>query len=578
MRTPDAAVTTTPVTHPAPSREQLAQAAAECLAQIKTDPSNPALLGRLASLQLQLGLHSSARDTLQTLCDLAPAQVRPLIALASVQMQSGDAAAAVATLRKAVAIAPSDVDAHHALGEALVAANARDEAKRVLRQVVEMNGSRAQTMNMLCDLWIEDDELGAARSLLERLVAQQPNNVSAQYKLGYVNLLAGDLVPAERRLAHVAGVLPDYAPTFLNLGSIASWNQQPEKAEAYFRQALALQPGFHDALESLSMVLRAQGKYREGWKALGAHSAAVEATTSRPFSHIPLWDGRRNADVYLLVYFEQGLGDTIQFARYLRLARRRVGRISLAAYGYHQPLHRLLQSVEGADEVLDATAKNVKVSKVCSLMSLPFLLDLETADPEPRMAYLAPPPADVAAWAARLQPCSRPRVGLVWAGNPRPSQRMSHMVDRRRSVGFDTMRPLLAVPDVQFVSLQLEDRNAFAPSMLSFASELRDMADTAALIESLDLVISVDTSIAHLAGALGKPVWLLNRFDSCWRWGIQGETTQWYASMRIFRQPSLGDWLPVIARVARELAEWRDIGGERTRLARSGGAAPPGDS
>ena len=543
---------------PAASREQLSKALAASLVAVAANPKNPALLGQLATLHTQLGQHAAAQATLRVLCDVAPGQARLLIALAGAQMRCGENAASIATLRQATAVAPLDVDAHNALGAALVMSNQRDEGRAVLRHAVDLDPTRPQAINLLCDLWIQDDDLDAAKSLLESLVLRSPQNIDVRYKLGYVDLLANDFEAAEYHLAEVARVQPDFAPTYLNLGSIATWQRQPEKAEALFRRALALQPGFLDALDNLSMVLRAQGKYRDGWAAAKAHAASVPPTVERPFPSIPLWDGKTDSNASLLVYCEQGLGDTVQFARYLRLARRRVGRIVLASDGYFQSVKRLLQGVEGVDEVLDAASTQVGVWRVCSLLSLAFLLDLDSPDPEPTFPYLTLQQADVAMWARRLEPYPRPRVGLVWAGSPRPSQRLSNIIDRRRSVSLATMQPLLDLPGIQFVSLQLEDDDATASHMLRFARDLHDMADTAALIAGLDLVITVDTAVAHVAGAIAKPVWLLNRFDSCWRWGNDGEHTPWYPTMRIFRQETFGAWSPVIERVAIELAAWRD--------------------
>ena len=176
--------------------------------------------------------------------------------------------------------------------------------------------------------------------------------------------------------------------------------------------------------------------------------------------------------------------------------------------------------------------------------------------------YLASDPAKTARWAALLAPHRNRRlVGLVWAGAPRPADRQANAVDRRRSLPLSALAPLSGVPDVQFVSLQKGPAASQAPApsgfdLLDLTAGLQDFTDTAALIANLDLVISVDTSVAHLAGALGRPVWLLSRFDGCWRWLLDRDDSPWYPSLRLFRQPQPGDWPSVIVAVRRALKDW----------------------
>jgi hypothetical protein len=188
-------------------------------------------------------------------------------------------------------------------------------------------------------------------------------------------------------------------------------------------------------------------------------------------------------------------------------------------------------------------------------MSLPFAFGTRLGDIPSATPYLMAEPEAAARWRGRLAGLSGVRIGLCWAGDPRPEQRELNRVDRRRSLRFDQLAPLADFPGASFVSLQKGAGRAQAAQPLAgltlhdWTDELADFADTAALIDGLDLVISVDTAVAHLAGALGKPVWLLNRFDSCWRWLDGRDDSPWYPGLRQFRQPGPGEWAPVFARL-----------------------------
>jgi hypothetical protein len=252
---------------------------------------------------------------------------------------------------------------------------------------------------------------------------------------------------------------------------------------------------------------------------------------------------------------EEGLGDTLQFLRYLPLLAQRGARVVAVV---PPALTRLMRTVPGVDQVPDGNAPVPRYDFHCSFNGLPraFETTLETIPCD--VPYLQADPALVSHWAVRLPPGDRLRVGLCWAGQARPWLAGFAGLDRRRSMCLSTLMPLAALPDVRLVSLQKGPAAAAAPTagfdLLNVMDDVRDLADTAAIVANLDLVISVDTSVVHLAGALGKPVFLLDRYDNCWRWLSSREDSPWYPSLRIFRQRQAGDWGQVIARVATALA------------------------
>jgi hypothetical protein len=231
----------------------------------------------------------------------------------------------------------------------------------------------------------------------------------------------------------------------------------------------------------------------------------------------------------------------------------------------------LLRSLRGVDLVLGRGEELPAFDVHCPIMSLPLAFRTEMPTIPAATPYLAARPERTALWAERLAQREGLKVGLVWAGAGHTYPRHAVVMDRKRSMHLSQFAPLATAPGVVFVSLQKDDAagQALLPpvglEILDWTSELEDFADTADLIAALDLVISVDTAVAHLAGALGKPVWLLNRFDSCWRWLQDREDSPWYPAHRIFRQPKHGDWESVIARVAAELANWKSSAPVRRR-------------
>jgi len=263
----------------------------------------------------------------------------------------------------------------------------------------------------------------------------------------------------------------------------------------------------------------------------------------------PLWLGeyplQRNT---ILLHAEQGLGDTIQFARYVPLLARTGAKVVLEV---QSQLAALLGRLEGAAGVAARGGPLPPFDVHCPLGSLPLALKTEPATIPAGGPYLSADDARIAKWRARIEALERPRVALAWAGNAQ------HITDRNRSIALSRLAPLWSAASPRFIGIQRELRGEDAdlrePRVMQIGAELDDFADTAAVIALVDLVVSVDTSVAHLAGAMGRPVWILLPFSPDWRWTLAGESSPWYPTARLFRQPALGDWDSVIERVRREL-------------------------
>ena len=347
---------------------------------------------------------------------------------------------------------------------------------------------------------------------------------------------------------------PDDVPALCNRGVSLYGLGRIEESIADLRRALAREPANPEPAFNLALTLLKSGTaMREGFT---LYERRLErADTARRTLARPRWQGEAIAGRTIFLHAEQGLGDTLQFVRYAPLVAARGARVVLEVQA---PLKRLCATMPGIAQVIAAGEDLPDFDLHCPLLSLPFVLGTDLATIPAAIPYLHPDPALVSHWASRLPSGPELRVGLVWAGDSRPDQPKCFQIDRRRSIALVALAPLGAAPGVAFVSLQKGPPAAqlITPpfAIANPMPEVTDFADTAALITGLDLVISVDTSVVHLAGALGKPVWMLSRFDGCWRWLQDRRDSPWYPKLRLYRQPSQGDWTPAITALAADLA------------------------
>lgn len=333
------------------------------------------------------------------------------------------------------------------------------------------------------------------------------------------------------------------------------------RPQGYIAETRAIQamlvahaPGDFPTRFDLSETLLLTGDFERGWREYHyryslAHTAIIERKVKPP-----RWDGRPIPGKTLLIHDEQGFGDTFQFMRLVSWAKARSGaRVILEINAETLPLARRNQDSVGFDDVVVRGELPPPFDLHCELMSLPMAMGLKLADLPGRVPYLSADPARLATWRQRLAGLPRPLVALVWAGRP------THVNDANRSLTLAQLAPL-ARPDVTFVSIQKGPAatEAAAPpvgmSLVSVSDEIHDFEDTAAILTIADLLISVDSSPVHLAGALGRPAWVMLPFVPDWRWLLERTDTPWYPGMRLFRQPSRGDWAGVTAAVALELA------------------------
>jgi Flp pilus assembly protein TadD len=495
------------------------------------------------------GNTKGARECLRQAVAMRPADTHSRVNLAQLLLRPGetgvpateDVAEAEAQLREALRMDPHLAVAHSTLGAALREQHRPAEAEAALRQARALAPRSAQAANNLANVLSDRGALAEAEATYREALALDPKLTEAHNNLGRLLRQTDRLEAAEACLRQALRLAPQSVEAQVNLGNVLADAGRYGDAETCYLAALARAPEHADARYDLGELHLVTGRLASGW-------AGYEARWNRRgFSPrrlaAPRWRGKPLAGRTLLLHAEQGHGDTIQFARFIP---------ALCADGpvileVQASLLRLLRTLAGAPRVITAGEALPPHDVQLALPSLPHVLGIDLAGIPAAIPYLQADPASVAGWRQRLAGLPGLRVGLSWAGNP------DYALDRRRSLDLAVLAPLARVSGVSFISLQ---KNAAAPDwMHDLTAELSDFSHTAALVSALDLVISVDTAIVHLAGALGQPTWLLNRFDTCWRWLLARTDSPWYPTLRIFRQPAPFAWAPVLAEVSACLAD-----------------------
>jgi tetratricopeptide (TPR) repeat protein len=482
---------------------------------------------------------------------------------------------------------PGDFDALHGLGQIHFRHGRFDMAASLFQSALKADPERAEGFASLglvfcalkqferaftsfdAGLHIEPDnvellnrrgvallELGRPLEALEdfeRVLAADPGQFEALGNFGNTLLKLNRPQQALAIYGRALTVAPDNAQLLTNRAVALRRLDRPHEALMSTGRALVSQPNFAQARFVESVTRLTLGDFAAGWRGYESRwDVGLLATQRRTFTP-PLWLGKQPLDgKTILLHAEQGSGDTIQFVRYAPLlAARGATKILLEV---QRELVRLMSPTSGVAAVIARGQELPSFDCHCPLLSLPLAFATELATIPARIPYVAPPAGAGAAWRDRL-PRRRPLVGLVWSGG------QLHDNDLNRSMRLATLAPLLDLPDATFISLQHEVREADAkllhncPNVLHIGDEFRDFADTAAAIAQLDLVIAVDTAVAHLTGAMGKPLFLLLPFAADFRWLRERHDSPWYPSARLFRQPKFGDWDSVIDALRQEVMQ-----------------------
>jgi len=490
----------------------------ECFERVlKKDPRHPLALLHNGNALLKLKQPQRAIPCLLQAAKARPAAHEPHLALGTAHIANAQPADAAASFRTAASLRPQCAEAWSHLGHALGAARRFDEAEAVLRHALTLPTYRPETLN----------------------------------HLGLVATGRGRLDEAVEYFLESIRCRPKFFQAWSNLGNALRAQNQLDEALVAYRHSLAIEPNNAIVKFNIAIVLLLQGQLtKEAWLKYEYRWVTLNCSPHRGFMQ-PLWRGEEPlAGKSILLYAEQGFGDTIQFIRYAAVLAARGATVHVEV---QKGVKTLLQGAAGTASVFAQGEPLPHFDLHCPLLSVPFALDTQLDSIPAEVPYFRAPRALAETWSQRLAPSGKFRVGLVWRGNPK------HANDANRSVPFETFRPVLEVKGCEFVCLQLglneTEAPAFAgqPNRSNPVAQVADFAETAAIIEQLDLVIAVDTSVAHLAGGLGKPVWLLLPFSPDWRWLLGRDDSPWYPGMRLFRQPAIGDWTSVVANITQNL-------------------------
>lgn len=521
---------------------------------LRVAPTEPRALNNLGGLYQEMGRTNDAMARYVMALQIKPDYPEPHFNLGNIYRERDNFREAAAHYEVAIKLRPNYIDALINLGIAYYELDRPDAAKTRYEQVLQSVPDHIIALNNLGNIYRQKGKPEEAMGFYEKALKIKPDYVEAIVNYGSGLRELGKWEEA-RACYHKALAIKEKPSTYINLGTIEIDFGHPDLAIEQYDKALALNPDSRDAKWNKSLALLGVGAYREGWSLyeVGLNRIHMRGLVPCIGKH---WNGELLAGKRLLIWSEQGLGDTLQFVRYAALCKEQGATIIVLCY---PPLTRLFHNCPYIDEVVEKT-DGVLFDYQISMMSLPHALDTTVETIPNNVPYLYANPDACAQWAKKLAGGEGFKVGLVWAGNSRENLVNAHLIDKRRSVDLAAMQPLLDLKGACFYSLQIGpkakqiEEMGLQDQIIDLTGEVKDFADTAAFIENLDLVISVDTSVVHLAGGLGKPVWVLSRCDACWRWLRNIEKNPWYPSARVFGQTSPGDWAGVVERVKMALA------------------------
>jgi tetratricopeptide (TPR) repeat protein len=426
-------------------------------------------------------------------------------------------------------------------------------------EVLQTHPQHFDAMHLSGVIAYQNKDLDRSVELITRAIEINPEHASAYSNLGNALYELGHFEKALSSFERAIELDAGFEMAHNNRGLTLQQHGRLQEALASFDKAIAIRPDYAEAYWNKSLALLLDGQLRAGFE-MFEWRWKTEKTGLKPRElGAPLWLGEHDiAGKTLLLHSEQGLGDSIQFCRYAKLAKERGARVIMLV---PKPLINLLQSLEGVDELVEIGQPVPAFDYHCPMLSLPLAFKTDLDNIPLSRGYLRADPLKSEAWGKRLGAKERLRVGVVWSGGVRPDRPELWAAHKRRNVELVAFAKALAHLEVDFYSLQKGEpaeseirgqELAYWPkgNFYNYADELKDFSDTAALIDNLDLVIAVDTSTAHLAAAMGKPTWILNRYDTCWRWMLNRNDSPWYDSVTLYRQDDSRQWESILEKMA----------------------------
>lgn len=520
-----------------------AQRAVECYERaLAIQPDQPEILNDLGTALCEMEKFDRACERLSRAAELAGGNADIIYNFGCALESAGRRDEATAQYRKAVDLNDKHAGALSNLGRLLAEAGRGAEAAGFLSRAVILEPDNRSACRLLAGVVAQLGRLEEAARLYQKVLDLDRDDPEAHVRLGNILCILGNSRQAREHYNHALALNSAFVEAWYCLGAISDRGE----AEGYFRKALEICPQYLLANWNLALNLLLAGQYEEAWRRYESRYDLPDFEYLRQLT--PRWDGRPIPGKTLMVRYEQGLGDAIQFVRYLPQARSRCGRLVLFCPNTLMPL---FEGMCGLDEMVDDPIKG-NWDFAIGLMSMPAIFGTTLDTIPSNVPYLRTKPEKAEFWSAR-RVAGKFNVGLAWAGNP------SNQRDKQRSMKLADFVPLGQIAGLALHSLQVgsgAEQVKNPPQGLEIADwvgELKDFSDTAGLIANLDLVISIDSAVAHLAGALGKSVWLLLPDWPDWRWMFGRDDSPWYPTMRIFRQTTAGDWQGVVRRIEEEL-------------------------
>ena len=503
----------------------------------------------IAEVQSKLGAALAAQgkfkqsiSILNKAIENAPNLTDAYINLGGVLHIQGDTEGAIDLFKRAIELDPNQISAHINLGNTFLRQEDLDGATNAYTLALRIDSNSHEALNGLASTKMKNNNFEEASNLFKRALANSQNQPETLCNYGILLRNQGKFEESEKTLRKALKIKPKSVEFHINLGNTLKSRRKLDDAMESYQQAISLDPNNADAHWNKAQILLMLGNLEEGWREYEWRTKCSEFQLLiwRPGG--PTWDGSDLNKKTILIYCEQGFGDSIQFIRYAQLIKKLGARIIVKC----QPkLKSLFETMPEIERTITRSDKTTAYHFQASILSLPYLIKTtpETIPSEVPYLFLPEKKYDGLIRNGKLN------VGIVWSGSP------SHKNDQHRSMSLKNFQPLFDAKNFNFYSLQFGERNqdiisfGFTDVLKSLEEDLDGFWATALVLKKLDLIISVDTSTAHLAGALGKPVWNLLSFVPDWRWMLDREDSPWYPSMRLFRQNTPGDWLSVIKNV-----------------------------
>lgn len=497
------------------------------------------------------GQYAAAREIYQEIINVTPNDYNALHLRGVLELDDNNFVDAITLISKAIKLADSDPAAYNNLGGAYRGLNRLEEAEQCFLKAIHLDNDYAIAFNNLADILILMKRYDEAYDACHKAIDICPNYPDAYNNLGNIMVHHGKIMHAESAYRKALELKPDFLAPYVNLGILFKNSKRYLESKKFYKRALKLNPASDDLLYNLSILELLLGKYRSGFKHYEHRQERIELF-GRMNGHIKPWQGESLKGKSLLLLSEQGDGDSLMMMRYTGALKRKTKNGTLGVCCSPRLLRVFAQS-SGVDLVISDSESlhYAQFDYFCPIMSLPYLLHTTISSIPALTPYIRVSDEIKSRWTKRIEKVQGMKIGIVWAGNKELA------ADAKRSISLSLFKPLQKVHGVTLFSLQKGDGadqlKEFNFDIIDFMGDCSDFLDTAALIENLDLVIAVDTAVAHLAGALAKPVWLLCRYESEWRWMHDRKDSPWYPTMTIFRQSSPDDWGGVLLEVVGRL-------------------------